>query len=354
MHIDPTSLRLRFLALLGALPLAACGERFESTSCMIVEDAAATCPSVQVAEEHFVGPGCGARTLSVDGPGVLVPHSEGDTGIGSDQCCYPVTQVTVMDGCVVGRPYYDNGQLVTAPSVRAPGWSQGQPPSLAGLSPDERRVLAQAWTEDALIEHASVAAFARFALELLAAGAPADLVDDAHAAARDEVRHARLAFALAETYAGGPVGPGAFPFGASVPLTLDLAELAATTAREGCVGETVVALLAAEALERTTDPAVRRVLAVVASDESRHAELAWRAVRWMIEAGGSRVRDAVAAVFADVAANGVNPPAVSFGAPENVLAAHGRIRPEAMRAMVDRALCEVVLPCGDAVVRLAA
>ncbi len=361
MHTDPAALRLRFLALLGVLPLSACvtGERFESTACLIVEDGATTCPSEATAAEQFVGPGCGTRTLSVDGPGVVVPADGGDTGMANDQCCYPVTKVPISDGCVVGRPYYDEGKLVTAESVRPPGraeggWALGQRPSLAGLSLEERRVLAQAWTDDALVEHASVAAFARFALELLAAGAPAALVDDAHAAARDEVRHARLAFALAETYAGGPVAPGPFPFGASVPLTLDLATLAATTAREGCVGETVVALLATEALTRATDPAVRRVLTVVASDEARHAELAWRAVRWMIEAGGARVRDAVAAVFADVAENGVTPPAVSFGAAEDVLAAHGRIRPDAMAAMVERALREVVLPCGDALSRRAA
>ncbi|MDP2310238.1 MAG: ferritin-like domain-containing protein [Pseudomonadota bacterium] len=354
MHTDPTSLRLRFLAILGALPLAACGgERFESEACISVADPTAECPTVAEAAADLVGVGCGTAIVSVDGEGVFTGADE-DTGFAGDRCCYPVTRKEVNNGCVVGRPYYEGGQLVMAPAVRTSGWAGGRRPSVAGLSAEERRVLADAWTQDALIEHASVAAFARFALELMAFGAPAELVDAAFAAGRDEVRHARLTFALAEAYAGAPVAPAAFPFGGAIPLERDLAALAAATAREGCIGETVVALLAAEALAATEDPAAREVLAVIAADETRHAELAWKAVRWMIEAGDERVRAAVAAVFEDVAQNGVTPPDVTFGAPDGVLAAHGRIRPEAMRSMVDRALAEVVAPCGLAATRKAA
>ncbi len=349
MRTDPTSLRLRFLAVLGALPLAGCGERFEGEACLAMPEGEETCPSVDEASAELVGPGCGERTLSLDGPGTF-RSDEGDTGFGGDRCCYPATKVTVADGCVVGRPYYDAGQLVTAEARRASGWAAGRRPLVTHLSAAERRVLAEAWTRDALIEHASVAAFSRFALELLAVGAPADLVAGAHAAALDEVRHARIAFALAEAYADAPVAPGRFPFGGSVPLVTDLAALAAATAREGCVGETVVALLAAEALAVTEDPAVRDVLAVVASDEARHAELAWRAVRWMVQVGGERVREAVAAVFEDVAERGVTPPEVTLGVGDGALAAHGRIREEAMRRMVARALDEVVLPVGRAAV----
>ena len=46
---------------------------------------------------------------------------------------------------------------------------------------------AQAWRLSGLAEHSSVAAFARAALELMAVGAPAELVADAHQAAIDEV-----------------------------------------------------------------------------------------------------------------------------------------------------------------------
>jgi hypothetical protein len=346
--ITPTSLRLRFLSVLGVLPLAACGgERFESVSCIAMEEGVETCPSEAEASAELVGVGCGERTISVDGPGVFTSAEE-DTGFSGDRCCYPVTQQSLENGCVVGRPYYEEGALRMAPVVAREGWSKGRSPRVADLSAEERRVLAAAWATDALIEHASVAAFSKFALELMAVGAPADLVDAAHAAARDEVRHARLTFAIAEGYAGGPVAPGRFPFGGAVPVVPDLVALAVATAREGAIGETVVALLAEEARRHTDDPAVRELLAVIASDETRHAELAWRALRWMVEVGGDPVRDALAAVFADVSRNGVTPPAVTFGASEDVLAAHGRIRADGMISMVERALREVVLPCAEA------
>ena len=37
----------------------------------------------------------------------------------------------------------------------------------------------------------------------------------------------------------GPVGPGPFPFGGAVPVSADLADIAARAAIEGCVNETV-------------------------------------------------------------------------------------------------------------------
>jgi hypothetical protein len=45
-------------------------------------------------------------------------------------------------------------------------------------------------------------------LELLALGAPAELVEKAHVAALDEIEHARICFALASAYGGERYGPG--------------------------------------------------------------------------------------------------------------------------------------------------
>jgi hypothetical protein len=176
----------------------------------------------------------------------------------------------------------------------------------------------------ALAEHASVASFSRLALELLALGAPPDLVDDAHAAARDEVRHARLTFGLAS--AGVGVGPGPLPL-ADLTLAADLVSLAVATAREGCVAETISALQVAEA--SPADDAERAVLAVLARDEARHAAFAWRVLRWAIDAGGEPVRAAVAEVFA-------RPP--SFG----------EDGPLTSRAVAERGWREVIRPTADA------
>ena len=60
-----------------------------------------------------------------------------------------------------------------------------------------RTQLAMHWEAAATAEHASVAAFARHSMQLMALAAPMQLIRDAHEAALDEIRHARLSFALA-------------------------------------------------------------------------------------------------------------------------------------------------------------
>jgi hypothetical protein len=77
------------------------------------------------------------------------------------------------------------------------------------LDPDTRAALACEWLDDARLEHASVASFARFVLELLALGAPAELVHFAQRALGDEIDHARRCFSLASRYAQEPLGPAA-------------------------------------------------------------------------------------------------------------------------------------------------
>ena len=210
------------------------------------------------------------------------------------QCCYEVT----VDYCGVGRPFRREGAVVLAREDRRVGWSDPVPlPSTEGMSPEHRARLALSWSRDARMEHASIAAFARFSMDLLAAGAPSDLVEQAHAAALDEIRHARLCFALASAFQREAIGPGPLALGDSVGLSGDLVALARSTAEEGCIGETLAALLAAEELARETDPAVARVLQTIAEDESRHAELAFRTVAWAIREGGEPVRNAVREVL---------------------------------------------------------
>ncbi|HEU4410784.1 MAG TPA: ferritin-like domain-containing protein, partial [Polyangiaceae bacterium] len=215
-----------------------------------------------------------------------------------------------------------------------------------------RAELGAYWARLGQMEHASVAAFARFALHLLALGAPSELVAGAQAAMGDELEHARLCFGLAQAISGRPVGPG--------PLALEgafddasLAGVVRLAVVEGCVGETVAALEAAEAHDHATEPGVVAVLARVWADEQRHAELAWRFVRWALEAGGPAVLEAAAEAFARAldeadaldADVGEGP-----GAPSEAEAhalAFGRL-PERLRAgLRRRVLREVVGPCAE-------
>jgi hypothetical protein len=64
---------------------------------------------------------------------------------------------------------------------------------------------------------------------------------------------------------------------------------------EGCFGETRAALEALEAADAATDPVIAATYSRIARDETRHAELAFRFVRWALAQGEHRVRERVVA-----------------------------------------------------------
>lgn len=206
------------------------------------------------------------------------------------------------------------------------------------LTAAERAALTVRWSRDAQDEHASVASFARFSLQLLAVGAPPDLLELAAAAAGDEVRHARLCFAVASRYAGSPLGPGALPLDGDVMGPRDLPGMLAETAVEGAIGETLAAARARAAAAAAGFPVVAAVCARIAEDESRHAELAWRTLAWGIAAGGEAARSAVADVFAGLQEPSPAPPEPL----DEQLLRHGRL-PAAAAAECDRRTLQQVL-----------
>jgi hypothetical protein len=256
------------------------------------------------------------------------------------ECCYEIEGTQCLG---TGRPFLDRGRARTAAARRAgEAWGSERGAPLAGeLAAELRARLAAAWAADGLMEHASIASFGRFAFELMAVGAPADLVAEAHRAAVDEVEHARLCLALAASYGGEPVAPAPFPFEGRVEVSADLASIAARAAREGCIGETLASIQAAEQLARAEDPRVREALAVIVEDEARHAELSWRFVAWALAQGGPEVRAAVARAFAGA----VPLPQGEALPPE--MTAHGRLDPSVLRAVVLCAIDDVVRPCAE-------
>jgi hypothetical protein len=277
----------------------------------------------------------------------LSPHVISGPTFDNGQCCYLVYPEP-EESCGVGRPYLVDSAALAAEARRVGGWSASgaMAPRVQGLSTEARTALADAWLRDALLEHASVASFGRFALELMAIGAPAELVEQAHVAALDEVRHARLCFSLASAYAGAELGPSPFPFGGSAEVRSDLAAIAAAVVREGCIGETLAAAQAAAQLERATDPAVRAVLAAIAEDESRHAELAWRTVAWAVRVGGDAVREAVRRAFDEASGEGII--ANASPALAGAMNAHGRLTGAELASQLDAARRDVVRPCMEA------
>jgi len=291
---------------------------------------------------------------------------EGDPGCGSaifacttpaDECggysdCEDGQGCTLVDGvrecveysCAIGRPFLIAGAERVAPLAWRDDWLAEAPaPCLDGLGEAEQAALAEHWARAGLMEHASVAAFARFALQLLALGAPADLVRDTQAAMGDEIEHARLCFAMSRAYGGRAVGPGRLAIEGALEHR-DLAAIVGDVILEGCIGETVAAIEAAEASSRATDPLVAKTLARIAEDETRHAELAWRFVRWAL-AGDATLHGEVARIFR---------PAIEAGTGEEVTKddeawlALGRVTGPMHRSLRAAALRGVIAPCARA------
>jgi hypothetical protein len=261
-------------------------------------------------------------------------------------CCYDLI-VRETECAYVGRAFLVDDGLVRSSVREGQGWLWGPMPDLAVLSPRTREALTEAWLKDGAFEHASVATFSRFALQLLAVGAPAELLHATLAAGNDEVRHAELCFTLASAYAGKPLEPDAFPIGDTLPIQRDLCDIVAETIVEGCIGETLAAMQAQAQLAVTTDQAVLESLRSTVEDETRHAELAWRVVAWAISVGGPAVR-----LIAERAFAGFEPPKAPVidlqGVDLDAFAAHGRLTPEHARAVALEALALVVRPCAAA------
>jgi hypothetical protein len=142
-----------------------------------------------------------------------------------------------------------------------------------------RATLAHQWRENGRTEHASVAAYARLTLDLIALGAPPSLVRAAQRDALDEIRHTELCFSLARAIDGRDVGPGPFAVmdGASRSgsRALSLARLAVDSLVDGALHEGVSARVIAQLAKRTDMEPIRALLKELAADEGRHAAHGW-------------------------------------------------------------------------------
>lgn len=339
--------------LLLGLGLSACKVNVQETQCLQAEEGN-LCPSVAAAEAQLLGDnGCGDRTISVDGEGVLSGVDSGDAdSAGSDTagstalCCYPVT---VMNNprCEVmeGRPFMQEGALLAQVEPRA-DWCSPVEAGVGSLSLDQRRTLAALWSRKGQEEHGSVAAFSKLVLELMGLGAPPELLGAVQAAIGEEIRHTKLCFSLASRYGGVQVGPAAFPLPTTMTLHRDLRSLALATATEGCIGETLAALIAAEAAAKAEDAVVRRTLLLIQKEEERHAALAWRILSWALEQSDADLREEVADLFAQAT---LAPRPARTADP--ALIAHGALDSDRENTVCAQGMRDVILPCAAALLR---
>ncbi|HYO96687.1 MAG TPA: ferritin-like domain-containing protein [Polyangiaceae bacterium] len=338
----------------GAGSICSCGDLIgECVPASCASDA--DCPGALLCASIMTKPGCGVE---------LACQSPKDQCNANGDCMNPARCVLNAGGyreCIVpqcpvpGRPFLVDGEQRRASAIGSFDWlAQQAPPALGDLTDAARSLLSESWTHIALMEHASIAAFARFTLEVLAFGAPADLVERSARAVADETRHAQAAFALASAYAGRACGPGALSLAGSLHAA-DLASCTLTAFLEGCVGETVAAMEAALACSQATDPAVRSVLERVTLEESEHAELAFRFVQWALGAAGAAVTPSLRAALDELLAEpSLVDPEVTDPDLEATLARHGVVSERARRQMRRQVIRDVVAPCTRALLAASA
>lgn len=265
--------------------------------------------------------------------GVAGPEIEGDL------CCY-----WFCEGACCGRPFTIEGHARVADTTLRDDWCADWSAETNDLDAVTQKALVEAWRADAQMEHASVASFARFTMELLALGAPAEIVAASQLASLDEVEHARLCFGLASRFSGRALGPGPLDMTAALRGT-SLAECAGWTVIEGCIGETIASLTARAQIDVVKEEDVRRALLRIAEDEEAHAALAWRFVAWALSVGGANVRTAVKQAF-DEGMRQVRAyrNAEVPGVDENAWHHFGRLTGNEMDRVAWQALDEAILP----------
>ncbi|MDB4935419.1 MAG: hypothetical protein JWP87_2391 [Labilithrix sp.] len=203
-----------------------------------------------------------------------------------------------------GRQIRSAGKILLPPVETGDAWtgaglSSSGPVGVIETDDEATRAkVAAQWRENGRTEHASVAAFARLTLDLMALGAPPELVADANRDALDEIRHAELCFGLARAIDGRIESPGAFPAAArartlSRSRTLALAQLAVDSLVDGALHEGVSARIIAKLARRCEAPAIQGILKEIAADEGRHARHGWDVVRWCLAEGGDSVAHAL-------------------------------------------------------------
>lgn len=291
------------LATMASGPCSGCPEQDE---CGTIEELkTARDEGVASANAAGTGPGAGSRTaMNVatanqwDGSSCPTPAQYGaitelkfpnrhtsesveTTDSQDGKCCYHVA-----DSCPGGRPFLVSG------TPRVAELESNQPDSSSALDS------GAPWLAEALLEHASVAAFARLSLQLLALGAPTELVRDAQLASLDELRHAEFFFDLASRHSGASLRPAALDVRGALD-DLSMKALMESNLLEGCIGETLAAEQLRRRAEQVDDARTRSGLLAIADDETRHAELAFRILAWCRDVAPASMRQVLQRVLAD-------------------------------------------------------
>jgi hypothetical protein len=254
----------------------------------------------------FVVTGAVAMARAFGGAVALVRIARGQSGADTERTLLAFLGNLVMAtlgmlvayvstvGFARGRQLRRFGRVLLPNLNASTSWAT-MPPVVQNHAPEG---VADQWRENGKTEHASVAAFARLTLDLMALGAPPELLAAGNRDALDEIRHTELCFSLASALDGKAASPGPFPEArraATLPAArpLALATLAVDSLVDGALHEGVSARIVARLAERCGDPAIRGTLKEIAADEGRHSAHGWAVVDWCLREGGRPVAHAL-------------------------------------------------------------
>ena len=304
------------------------------------------CPTVLDAKK--VEKALNKRTVERGSPrrtDIILLHEKTKTATDDCQknvCCY-VWAAKGNSGTkrhiIRGRPLLEANANRLAPLERGSTWTGGQSlPHLGKSLPSgKREMVAAFWEEAALAEHASVASFSRATLELMAIGAPAELVQGTTQGALDEVDHAARCFRIARAYGSQKTTPGPLPLTVRRPASIS--DVAHNTFVEGCVVETIAALEAVVAVSSITNGVLKRELQAISDDEVRHAELAWSTLSWLLTQSQDDLKSRILEAYDSIREKSLE---VATG-PDD-LKAHGILPPNTRRTVTVRAWSDIIDP----------
>jgi len=160
---------------------------------------------------------------------------------------------------------------------------------LQQLSVDELRAGYAEWLQQGLAEHASIASFSRFSLDLISLAAPSFLIELVHQASLDEIRHSKIAFDLANMFLsamgdehehhGKCVNPAMIATH-HINVDANCHRILTDLINGGCFNELVSAL---QSLTDAKNLKSKQLLYSVAMDEVKHCSLAWIAMTWILD-----------------------------------------------------------------------
>ena len=188
-----------------------------------------------------------------------------------------------------GRPFTVDGNKRSAMSLTcdfdncsdSKSWTSGIIPSMLENSTIANTIGLE-WLHQAEAEHASIASFARHTLQLMSIGASSELILRSQQASIDEIEHAKMCYGFASRFMGVEIYPGPLDMIGSLDK-LNIEDIVESVIQDGCIQETISAIEGQFRAKYARDEVVKISLTKLAADETKHAQLAWDTIKWIVE-----------------------------------------------------------------------